>query len=398
MSFIKTKREGVFKNTETGKFLARITINKKQVKCTFEEEADAIMWRLAMENGKPAPTLAGQTSTLKYVWHVMQERHFPLIAASTREVWFRRYELLKDLEEFQMSELTHSKVTSWVEEKVKYFKSDKYLNAGRGESKRCNLDNEINLLTTIFNWYKSSEEFEAEAAPLTNPVKAKHRQMGFIRPKPVKDKAITLDAALQFFEHLKPLYRDLALFQFFTASRISEAAGLQWSRIDLERGTIVIMETSRWDGVTKTFVELNKAPKNKEPRPVYITAEIREILERQHKFRRPDCGFVFHVEGKPLNYGTIQLNFREGQRKSRIPYRGTHILRHGMAKLARQVGGGLDAVVSMTGHKDYKLADHYSKLDQEFQKETSEKIMQTVRRAMNKNAPENVLQLIKKKA
>jgi hypothetical protein len=35
----------------------------------------------------------------------------------------------------------------------------------------------------------------------------------------------------------------------------------------------------------------------------------------------------------------------------------------------------------MTGHKDYKLADHYSKLDKEFQKETSLKIMEAVRKA-----------------
>lgn len=49
-----------------------------------------------------------------------------------------------------------------------------------------------------------------------------------------------------------------------------------------------------------------------------------------------------------------------------------------MAKLARQVGGGLDAVIAMTGHKDFKLANHYSKLDDEFQREISEKIMQKV--------------------
>lgn len=32
----------------------------------------------------------------------------------------------------------------------------------------------------------------------------------------------------------------------------------------------------------------------------------------------------------------------------------------------------------MTGHKDIKLADHYSKLDDELQKETSLKIMDKI--------------------
>jgi integrase len=379
MSFLKTKREGIFKNTKSGNFLARITIDGKQKKATFEREIEAINWRLAMENGLPSPAIKGQTSSLKYVWMIMQEKHFPTLAKSTIEIWHRRYELLKELENLQMSEITHQRISSWVEEKVKFFKSDDYLNTGRGEAKRCNLDNELNLLVTIFNWYRSHEDFEEEAASVAVPVKQKHKKLGFIRVKPVKDKAITLDAALQFFESLKPLYRQLAQMQFYTASRVSEVAGLQWSRIDFENKQMTIMETCRWDMTTKVFIELNPHPKNKEPRPVYITPEILQVLKERMAFKMPGNDYVFHVEGKPLNYGTIQLNYREAQRKSRIPYTGTHILRHGMARLARQIGG--DAVVAMTGHKDYKLADHYSKLDKEFQKETSLKIMEAVRKA-----------------
>lgn len=54
-------------------------------------------------------------------------------------------------------------------------------------------------------------------------------------------------------------------------------------------------------------------------------------------------------------------------------------MRHRMAKLACKVGGGLDAVMAMTGHKDIKLANHYSKCDESDQKEFSEKIMQHIR-------------------
>ncbi len=36
---------------------------------------------------------------------------------------------------------------------------------------------------------------------------------------------------------------------------------------------------------------------------------------------------------------------------------------------------GLDSVVAMTGHKDLKLAAHYSKIDGEVQRETSLKIL-----------------------
>lgn len=111
---------------------------------------------------------------------------------------------------------------------------------------------------------------------------------------------------------------------------------------------------------------------------MYLTSHLEEILKRRLKHKEENCGFVFHVEGKPLNYGTIQLNYRKAQRLAKIPYTGTHILRHGMATLARRIGGGLDAVVAMTGHKDLKLADHYSSLDDEFQKEVSLKISKEI--------------------
>ena len=112
---------------------------------------------------------------------------------------------------------------------------------------------------------------------------------------------------------------------------------------------------------------------------VHVPFKSKEVLNRRLAFRPPTNDFVFHIDVAPLNYCTIQINYQGAQRKSGVPYTGTHILRHGMAKLARKVGGGLDAVLAMTGHKDLKLADHYSKSNEDDQKEFSEKIMKHIR-------------------
>ncbi|MCO4755794.1 MAG: hypothetical protein KC478_15035 [Bacteriovoracaceae bacterium] len=111
-------------------------------------------------------------------------------------------------------------------------------------------------------------------------------------------------------------------------------------------------------------------------------------------------GYVFHLECSPLNYGTIQVNYRGAQRKSEIPYTGTHILRHGMAKLARKVGGGLDAVMAMTGHKDIKLADHYSKCTEDDQKEVAEAVMKHIREKRSEEdiTASNVISLFSKRS
>ena len=142
----------------------------------------------------------------------------------------------------------------------------------------------------------------------------------------------------------------------------------------------MIKDSISWCNTSKMFEYLKPYPKNKEPRRVHIHPWLREIIDRRLKARKPGCNFLFHVDGKPLNYCTIQTNYRMAQVKSGIPYRGTHCLRHGMATLARRVGGmGLDSVIAMTGHKDLKLADHYSKIDGEVQKETSLKIVEHIK-------------------
>ncbi len=50
-----------------------------------------------------------------------------------------------------------------------------------------------------------------------------------------------------------------------------------------------------------------------------------------------------------------------------------------MATLVRYVGGSLDDVTAMTGHKDLKLADHDSKNTFEDTMEVSEKVMKVIR-------------------
>lgn len=401
--YVKVKgSEGIYKQQNSGKYLAMKKINGKQHQQSFDTIFEAKQWRKYF-NGVSFITPSDKEendsnfSTLKEVWEVMQKHHFPTLATSTKDIWLRRYELLKSIEHLPMDKITPSKFTTWVNQYVEHFKNDEYQRE-RGQAGRCNLNNELNLFVTIFNWYKQSEQFEKEAMLLTCPVKTKHRKLGFIKPVPDKKKQIDLQSAYLFFDYLSPMYRDLAMMQFYCAGRIGEICGIQWSNIDMKNRRMLIKHSCIFSSGDKTFLELKPFPKNKESRPVFITNEIMEILKRREAFRIPGNDFVFHVEGNPLNYCTIQLNYREAQRKSGVPYTGTHILRHGMAKLARQVGGGLDAVLAMTGHKDLKLADHYSKSNEDDQKHFSEMVMDHIRKTLQKDnsfeaSAENVVSL-----
>lgn len=379
---------GIFKHKKTGHYMARKKIRGNQYSSTFKNVRQAVFWKNTF-NGQRCVNENNKCSTLEEVWDVMQTLHFPTLALSTQQVWLRRYELLKDIESLPMDEITSTTINKWLEKWVTYYQSDEWKITGKGKHARCNLYNELNLFTTIFNWYKNEDEFEEESKNLQSPIRRRHKKLAFIKEPPKKDKKIPVEDAFKFFSALKPLYRDLAMTQFYCAGRIGEIAGIQIKNIDIERRTLLIKETCSWCQSNKTFIKLNPFPKNKEPRIVYITDELLEIIEKRIKMRWPGCDFLFHVEGSPLNYGTIQLNYRGAQRKTGIKYSGTHILRHGMGTLARQVGGSLDAVMAITGHKDIKLADHYSRIDGSLQKETSIKIMEHIKDLKAKESAEN---------
>ena len=376
--------KGIYEHKKNGTFKAEKRLKGKLHSRTFKSLFEAKNWQKRFDGTEfiDDENSSEGFSTLKEVWDGMQKHHFPSLATNTKEIWRRRYKILENLEHLPMDKITPSKITDWVIKRVQFFSSEDYRESGRGVAGRCNLNNELNLLVSIFNWYKQSEQFEKEALPLTCPVKTKHKKMGFIKPLPDKLKQINLQDAFLFFDFLRPLYQDLAKMQFYTAGRVGEVSGLQWKNIDLRNRRMLIKDTCIWDMSSKMFIELKPFPKNREPRAVFITDEIMTILKRREAFRIAGNDFVFHVEGEPLNYCTIQVNYREAQRKSKIPYTGTHILRHGMAKLARQVGGGLDAVLAMTGHKDLKLADHYSKSNEDDQKNFSEMIMNHIRKEL----------------
>ena len=111
-----------------------------------------------------------------------------------------------------------------------------------------------------------------------------------------------------------------------------------------------------------------------------------EVIERRLAESVSDCNFLFHIDGKPLGYRWIQHEYNKAQKKAELTQRGTHILRHGMATLTRKLTRSLDATMAMTGHKDIKLADHYSEIGEEVQRETYLTVERHLKQLLGKSA------------
>ena len=120
------------------------------------------------------------------------------------------------------------------------------------------------------------------------------------------------------------------MLQYFFAARVSEIVGLQWKKVDLQKRRVTIMETANFGGPSKKLRQLNPYPRNKKPRFIYITDEIADVLKSRKKEKLKTNDFVFNYLGAPINYCTVQSNYRSAQRKSGVKVTGTHNLRHGL--------------------------------------------------------------------
>lgn len=357
------RHRGIYKNKSTGRYLAVKKIKGKQFSESFDKVRDAIHWRNTFDGIKRKKRVSQKTTpTLLEVWESMRELHFPTLERSTVAIWERRFKVLHTLYRVNMEDFVPSIIDDWIKDTKNY-----YINLPG--NKRYNLKNELNLLGTIFRWYKNDPELGDYK--FVSPILDRHKKASVIKELPIRDKKISPEDAFKFFNCLPTLYKDLALFQYLTASRIGEATGVQIANIDLEKREVMIKECCVWDQTNKVFLYLKAFPKNKQIRFCYINDLLLEVIERRLKYKIPGCNFLFHYQGKPLNYCTIQSNYRSAQRKSGIKQSGTHMLRHGMATLTRYLTRSLDATMAMTGHKDIKLADHYSEIGKEVQKETS---------------------------
>ena len=171
----------------------------------------------------------------------------------------------------------------------------------------------------------------------------------------LRDRFLTKTEAVKLLAALKERsldVHDLTLLSLFSGMRAGECQALTWADINLEEGLIFVKDT-----------------KNTRNRHTYITAEIREMLERR-ALSRGAKALVFPVEnGGPSQWGisdtfarTVKsLGFNEGftDRRQKIVF---HSLRHTFASWLVQKGEPLYTVCKLMGHGNIKMTMRYAHL------------------------------------
>ena len=159
------------------------------------------------------------------------------------------------------------------------------------------------------------------------------------------------------------VYSDVLRIDLFTGMREGEILGLQWSCVDLDRGTILIekqLSRPRVRGEEYRFTSL----KNDKPRTIQPAPFVMQILKRQRRHQAEDrisagaawddCGFpdlVFISEtGKYLNYTIVLRHLKKALQAAGLPEKRFHDLRHTYAVTSLQAGDDVKTVQENLGH------------------------------------------------
>jgi len=163
---------------------------------------------------------------------------------------------------------------------------------------------------------------------------------------------------LSILKEKAPDAHDVALLSLFSGLRIGECLALTWADINLEEGRILVKDT-----------------KNKRNRHAYITAEIREMLNRRHEgqskmdriFGQWKSQYLDIATRKKFNQAVNDLGLNDGitDRRQKLVI---HSLRHTFASWLVQMGKPLYTVSRLMGHSSLKMTERYAHLAPETQR------------------------------
>ena len=259
-------------------------------------------------------------------------------------------------------ELTAPRIDAWLDEMKD--PNRKWIHS----KKRKRFKNELKLLSTIFGYY---EEYY-EDTEFRFPIKRRHYEDADLN----RQKKVSKDLSLEEFTFFREVLRrttygkvlaPLATVQYFQAQRISETAGLYWEDINLDEekpsnSRLTVRRIIVWPRVRTTPSYIKMGFKNAEAndgikeQPVF--PESYQALMELGENRK---GLVFQMDGRHIEYRLIQTWYDKSFKLAGLPYRGTHIMRHGGCRNLYNEVPDLAVAQQLLGNSSIKTTTIYAK-------------------------------------
>lgn len=153
---------------------------------------------------------------------------------------------------------------------------------------------------------------------------------------------------------------DMTVFGIFCGARASEIFGLRWGDIDQDAGTVFLRKT-----------------KTNTARHVYLTKEVRAVLERRYDGQDRNELLFSSTKGegkgrmsKTFDRTVAELGLNDGiaDARQKVVF---HTTRHTFASWLVQRGVPLYTVAKLTGHSELRMVERYAHLAPEGVKEAA---------------------------
>jgi len=156
-----------------------------------------------------------------------------------------------------------------------------------------------------------------------------------------RDRWLTQEEADRLIAAAAPHLKALIRFALATGCRAREITGLEWDRVDLQRGTAWLNQT-----------------KNGTPRGVPLNRDAVDVLEAE---RGKHPVFCFTYRGEPIAWEMTNSAWHTAIDKAGITDFRFHDLRHTWASWHRQAGTSCDELKDLGGWKSRVMVDRYAK-------------------------------------
>ena len=158
-----------------------------------------------------------------------------------------------------------------------------------------------------------------------------------------RERSITPEQAKRLLDELLPHQRDMVLFSLLTGLRQSNVLGLEWSRVDMERG--------------HAWIDSSMS-KNRHPISVPLNQDAIEVLLKQVGKHAEK---VFTYQGKPITNANTRA-WRNALKRAGIEDFRWHDLRHTWATWHRRAGTPTHELQRLGGWRTASMVERYAHL------------------------------------
>lgn len=309
--------------------------------------------------------------TLVQLW---QKDH----VASLRQTTQIRYQ---QVIENSFSTLMDSNIDEIDKTAIDRWLNELFLNNKKSKKIRGSFHYELLLLKSIFNFY--CEKFDNPA--VISPIKKYHFEKSILSHHALQtgSKNLTEHDFNQFLKSFKRTSLDrtihnLAIIQYYQALRVSEAAALHWEDISLDdknpsQSFMRVQRSIKWfrSQAKVEFGFKNSVSLAGGIKELPVFPKVFAVLSRLQKnhfkhYKTQPTGLVFLSRSQqPLTYRKIQYSFNKAFAKSKLPYRSTHILRHGGCRRLYEKNSDLEIAKQLLGNKSLKTTLVYAQKSNE---------------------------------